>query len=70
MGWPLGLSGMYGNQPAQTWKDVEDRVTKHLDETPEGELALTYKMLHARGFSLSNVDSRIAAARKACDPNP
>lgn len=64
-GWPLGLSGMFGNQQeGATWRDVEDRVTALLDCKDEGELALIYKMLHARGFSLATCDSRIAAAKR------
>ena len=57
---------MYGSQPQATWKDVEDRVTELINSKPEGELALIYKMLHARGFRIATVGSQIATAKATC----
>lgn len=67
MGWPMGLSGMFGAQtPEQKWQEVEDRVTRWLENTSDGELALTYKMLYARGYRIATVNQQIAEAKKKC----
>lgn len=63
-GFPFGLSGMYGiPDPLPTWQSIENRVIERLDTMDDGEAALMYKMLHARGYALVNVDAKIRAAQ-------